>query len=236
MVRTWTAVICVVLLLLFAAGSVFFATAGRPWLAENLARKAKTANEVWAPRLYRWSLAVNPYDAPVRLRLVQLYRQQGHALKAEELLREGVERYATGPDLYLALANLYVNTGRLEDACILLDNAPEGFLLRRLSSLRPENADAPPSGTYAQGVDFPLDGGEGVAWYQVNDSPWTMYGAPLSLQEGQYTLRVLTLNDSSIPSPISEYRYRVENLQPVSFLWQSARCPLCGQSRLQTGY
>ena len=236
MVRTWTAVICVVLMLLLAAGSVFFSTAGRPWLAETLARKAKTAGEGWSPRLYRWSLAINPYDAPVRLRLVQLYRQQGYDLKAEELLREGVERYATGPDLYLALANLYVNTGRMEEACNLLDNAPEGFLFRRLSSLRPENVAAPPSGTYAQGVEFPLDGGEGVPWYQVNDSPWTMYGAPLTLQEGQYTLRVLTLSDSSIPSPISEYRYRVERLQPAFSFWQGSRCPLCGQNRLNPGY
>jgi len=230
MYRTWTAVICVLLMVLLAAGSVFFATAGRPWLAERLARKAETANPGWSARLYRWSLAVNPYDAPVRLALAQVYMDSGYPLKAEDLLREGVDHYAVGPTLYLALASMYVDTGRLDEACALLDSAPSGYLSKRLSSLRPENAAAPPSGTYAQGLDFMLEGGEGVAWYQVNNSPWTMYGTPLALPEGHYTLRVLTLDEGSIPSPINEYRYRVEKLHPASVFWQAVTCPFCGES------
>ena len=37
------------------------------------------------------------------------------------------------------------------------------YLSRRIGTLRPDNAAAPPSGTYAAGLPFPLDGGEGTA-------------------------------------------------------------------------
>ena len=73
-----------------------------------------------------------------------------------------------------------------------------------------------------------LDGGEGTPWYRLNDGPWTMYGAPLALQEGEYTLRVVTLDEGSIPSPVDEYRYRVEKLEQASALQWLTTCPFCG--------
>lgn len=227
--RTWVAVISVAVLVVIAAGWVFFATAGGPWLAGLLSDLAQTANPGWSARLYRLSLAVNPYDASARQALAGLYQQYGKDDKAEQLLREGVSQYATGPDLYLALSAMYVNNGRLEEACSLLDSAPSGYLSRRLSGLRPQNAAAPPSGTYAVGLDFSLDGGEGTAWYQLNGGPWTLYGTPLALQEGKHTLRVLTLDAESIPSPVDEYRYTVEKLHPAATTWHLVRCPFCGE-------
>jgi len=226
--KTWVAVIAVGLLVVIAAGWVFYATAGAPMLADWLARRAGFADPGRAEPLYRWSLAINPYSVPVRTALCHLYRQQGKERQAEELLLEGIQQYATGPDLYMTLAGIYVDSSRLEDACTLLDSAPEGYLSRRISALRPDSAAAPPSGTYASGLPFPLEGGEGTPWYRLNDGPWTMYGAPLALQEGQYTLRVVTLGEGSIPSPVSEYRYRVEKLEQVSSLQWLTTCPFCG--------
>lgn len=231
--RTWVAIICVVLLVILAAASVFFATAGGSWLAEKLADGAKNANPGWAARLYRWSLAVNPYDASVRLALFELYQQQGKVNAAEQLLREGVSKYSTGPSLYLALASTYANSGRLEEACSLLDGVPSGYLSRRISILRPDNARAPDSGTYAAGLEFPLTGGEGTAWYQLNGGPWTLYGSPLALQEGRYTLRVVTLDGNSIPSPVDEYRYTVEQLQPAAVTYHLEQCPYCGEAWME---
>ena len=226
--KTWVAVIAVALLVIIAAGWVFYATAGAPMLADWLAQRARFADPGRAEPLYRWSLAVNPYAASVRLSLCDLYRQQGKEQQAEELLLEGITHYATGPDLYMALAAMYADSSRLEEACALLDGAPEGYLSRRIGTLRPDNAAAPPSGTYAAGLPFPLDGGEGTPWYRLNDGPWTMYGAPLALQEGEYTLRVVTLDEGSIPSPVDEYRYRVERLEQASALQWLTTCPFCG--------
>ena len=226
--KTWVAVIAVAMLVIIAAGWVFYATAGAPMLADWLAQRARFTDPGRAEPLYRWSLAVNPYDAAVRTALSDLYRQQGKEQQAEQLLLEGIAHYAAGPDLYLELAAIYADSSRLEDACALLDSAPEGYLSRRIGTLRPDNAAAPPSGTYAAGLPFALNGGEGTPWYRLNDSPWTMYGAPLALPEGEYTLRVVTLDEGSIPSPVDEYRYRVEKLAQASSPLPLTVCPFCG--------
>lgn len=234
MSRTWIAIICVALLVVIAASWVFFATAGGPWLAGILSSMAQTANPGWSARLNRLSLAVNPYDVSVRLALCQLYRAYGREDQARALLQDGVEHYATGPDLYLALAALYVDGGSLDEACRLLDSAPDGYLSRRISVLRPDNAVAPPSGTYAAGRRFSLIGGEGTPWYQLNNGSWTLYGAPLELMNGKHILRVVTLDKNSIPSPVTEYRYTVESIRSASFECYTIRCPFCGKSWPQT--
>lgn len=228
--RVWIAVICVGILVVIAAGWVFFATAGGPWLAEWLSAAAQTANPGWSARLYRWALAINPFDTDSRLALSRLYREYGRDDKAQALLQEGIDRYAIGPALHLELAAFYVDVGQLERACSLLDNVQSDYIAKRLSDLRPSNAAAPPSGTYAVGLPFFLSGGEGNAWYQLDSGPWTLYGAPLALQEGRHTLRVVTLDAQSIPSSVDEYRYTLETLQPAASTWHMVLCPFCGES------
>jgi len=226
--KVWVAIICVTFLVMIAAGWVFYATAGGPWLAEQLSRAAQAANPGWSARFYRWALAINPYDSDARICLSQLYREYGRDDKAELLLQEGVQQYAIGPVLHLELAALYVNRGQLERACSLLDNVSSDYIAKRLSELRPDNAAAPPSGTYAVGLDFSLSGGDGSPWYQLNSGPWTLYGTPLALQEGRHTLRVVTLNEENVPSSVSEYRYTLETLQPTFSAWHMVLCPFCG--------
>ena len=226
--KTWVAVIAVGLLVIIAAGWVFYATAGAPLLADWLAQRARYALPDRAQWLYRQSLNINPYSASVRLALCELYRTSGQQAKAEDLLLDGVRNYAVGPDLYLELAALYVDSSRLDEACSLLNSAPEGYLSKRIGTLRPDNAAAPPSGTYAEGLTFSIEGGEGTPWYRLNGGPWTMYGAPLALQEGRHTLEVLTLDPGSIPSPIAAYQYKVENISHVSASLWLYTCPFCG--------
>ena len=231
--RVWVAIICVSILVLIATGWVFYATAGGPWLAERLSQAAQTANPGWSARFYRWTLAINPFDSDARIRLSRLYREYGRDDKAESILQQGVQHYAVGPALHLELAALYVDSGRLERACSLLDNVPSDYIAKRLSQLRPENAAAPPSGTYAVGLDFSLSGGGGTAWYQLNNGPWTLYDTPLTLQEGRHTLRVVTLDTQSIPSSVDEYRYTLETLQSASTTWHTVLCPFCGEQWLE---
>ena len=228
--RVWVAILCVTILVIIAAGWVFYATAGAPWLAERLSSAAQNANPGWSARLYRWALAINPFDTEARIQLSRLYREYGRDEKAITLLRQGVDQYAVGPTLHLELAALYADRGQLETACSLLDNVRSDYIAKRLSELRPDNAAAPPSGTYAVGLPFVLSGGEGFAWYQLNGGPWTMYAAPLALQEGRHKLRVVTLNEQSIPSPVAEYHYTMETLQPASASWHMVLCPFCGES------
>ena len=226
--RVWVAILCVTILVIIAAGWVFYATAGAPWLAERLSSAAQNANPGWSACLYRWALAINPFDTEARIQLSHLYRAYGRDEKAITLLKQGVDQYAVGPTLHLELAALYADRGQLETACSLLDNVRSDYIAKRLSELRPDNAAAPPSGTYAVGLPFVLSGGEGFAWYQLNGGSWTRYAAPLALQEGDYTLRVVTLDEGSIPSPVSEYRYKVEKLEQASALQWLTTCPFCG--------
>lgn len=228
--RVWVAIICVAILVVIAAGWVFYATAGAPLLAEWLSSAAQNANPGWSARFYRWALAINPFDTEARVQLSRLYREYGRDEKAIALLQQGADRYAVGPTLHLELAALYADSGELEKACALLDNVRSDYIAKRLSELRPDNAVAPPSGTYAVGLPFPLSGGEGYVWYQLNGSPWTMYAAPLALQEGRHILRVVTLNEQGIPSPAAEYHYTLETLQTVSSSWHMVLCPFCGES------
>jgi len=208
--RVWVAVICVLLLVAAAAWSVFYATVGRNILSDRLSDWAERRA---SPLLYRAALAVNPYDTDSRLWLAEHWRKTGDLPRAEALLREGAAEYALGPELFLALAVMQVEDGRLDDACATLDSVPEGWLSRRVALLRPENAEAPPSGRYAAGRTFPLEGGGGMAWYRLNAGLWTLYGAPLELQEGRHRLEVLTLDEHCVPSPVAEYWYTVE--QPL---------------------
>ena len=228
--RVWVAILCVTILVIIAAGWVFYATAGAPWLAERLSSAAQTANPGWSARFYRWALAINPFDTEARIQLSRLYREYGRDNKAEALLLQGASQYAVGPALHVELAALYADSGRLEKACALLDNVQSDYIAKRLSELRPDNAAAPPSGTYAVGLPFVLSGGDGYAWYQLNGGPWTLYAAPLALQEGRHTLRVITLNQQSVPSSVAEYHYTLETLQPASASWHIVLCPFCGES------
>ncbi len=229
MSRVWVAIICVAIMVVIAAGWVFYATAGAPWLAERLSSAAQTANPGWSARFYRWALAINPFDTEARIQLSRLYREYGRDDKAIALLQEGVDQYAVGPSLHLEFAALYADSGQLEKACALLDNVQSDYIAKRLTELRPDNAAAPPSGTYAVGLNFSLTGGSGSAWYQLNSGPWTLYGTPLALQEGRHILRVVTLNEQSIPSSVAEYRYTLESLQPASSTWHMVLCPFCGK-------
>ncbi len=227
--RIWIAVICVLLLVAVAAGAVFFATAGTSLLANGLADLARRSGPAVAERLYSWSVAVNPYDAVHRLELCRLYLQQQKKDEAESLLREGIDRgYAVGPDLYVELAALYVNSGRLDEACTLLDRPMSDYLARRLWVLRPKNAAAPPAGTYAEGLPFSLTMGEGTPWYRLDGGPWTMYRGPLTLSEGSHTLKVVTLSGPGLPSRIDEYQYRIEKLKTAAGLLRWLVCPYCG--------
>jgi len=233
--RIWVAVICVLLLVAMAAGAVFFSTVGSSMLSNGLARLAARSGPETALTLYRWSVSANPYDAAHRLALYDLYLRRDEADIAQALLETGIEGgYAIGPDLYLALAVHYVNSGRLSDACSLLDSAPSDYLARRLWVLRPKNAAAPPSGAYAEGLEFPLSVGEGTPWYRLNDGPWTLYGGPLTLKEGRHTLEVVTLDRDSIPSRVDEYRYTVEKLERVAATFHFVSCPYCGEMWMES--
>lgn len=232
--RTWVAVLCVAALVIVAAGAVFFATVGASMLSNGLAELAARSGPGVAVTLYRWAVSANPYDAAHRLALCRLYLQQGQQGAALALLQAGIDGgWATGPDLYLALASLYADSGRLEDACALLDSVPSDYISRRLAGLRPENAAAPPSGTYASGRTFSLEGGGGAAWYRLDGGAWTLYGGPLELQEGKHTLSVVTLDRDSVPSRVDEYRYTVEKLKTAAATWHMVRCPFCGELWLE---
>ena len=227
--RIWVAVICVLALVIVAAGTVFFSTVGASMLSNGLANLAARSGPEVALTLYRWSVSANPYDAAHRLALYDLYLRRGEEESAQSLLETGIEGgYAIGPDLYLALAVHYLNDGRLSDACSLLDSPMSDYLARRLWVLRPKNAAAPPSGAYAEGMDFPLSSGEGTPWYRLDDGPWTLYGGPLELKEGRHTLQVVTLDRDSIPSRVDEYRYTVEKLESAAATWHFVTCPMCG--------
>lgn len=227
--RIWVAVVCVLLLVAVAVGAVFFATVGSSMLSNGLANLASRSGPGLALTLYRWSVSANPHDAAHRLALYDLYLRQSEPQIAEALLRTGIDGgYATGPDLYLALAVHYVNDGRLSDACSLLDGVSSDYLARRLWVLRPKNAAAPPSGAYAEGLEFPLSTGEGTPWYRLNGGSWTLYGGPLALKEGRHTLEVVTLDRDSIPSRVDVYQYKVEKLESASATWHFVTCPMCG--------
>ena len=142
-------------------------------------------------------------DTEARLALAELYRSLGENGQAEALLREGISRWCTGPELYLALARSYCAQGRMEDAFSLLETAPRGYISQRLLGARPKNAQAPPSGTYPAGTALSLRPGEGDPWFSLDGEGWQPYTAPLTLEAGEHTLRVSTLSPPtmSIPSP-----------------------------------
>ncbi|MBR4991710.1 MAG: hypothetical protein IKY86_01805 [Clostridia bacterium] len=233
--RIWVAVICVLVLVAVAAGTVFFATVGSSMVSNGLAALAARSGPGVALTLYRWSVSANPYDAAHRLALYELYLLQGEPSTAQILLEIGIDGgYATGPDLYLALAVHYVNDGRLSDACSLLDSAPSDYLARRLWVLRPKNAAAPPSGAYAEGLEFSLSLGEGTPWYRLDGGAWTLYGGPLTLKEGRHTLEVVTLDRDSIPSRVDAYQYTVEKLERAAATFHFVTCPYCGEMWMES--
>lgn len=216
MKKVWAAVVCVGLLLAAAAAMIFFSTAGSSWMADRLSRLAATAGPEWGQRLYLWSLEVNPYDTGTRLALAQLYQAQDQLIASQQLLQEGISHYDAGPELYLALAESYTGQGRLEDACALLDSAPESYRFQSLVRLRPKTPAISPSGEYSQGHPFSPKSGTNPIWFRLDGGDWILYEQPLRLDPGEHTLEALALSPEGIPSSKVKCRYHIQPVQPAS--------------------
>ena len=227
--RTWIAVVCTLLLVLLAGNALFFATVGRGCVGGWLRAAARETGPAWTGRLLRGALSLNPYDTEARLALAELYRSLGENGQAEALLREGISRWCTGPELYLALARSYCAPGRMEDAFSLLETAPRGYISQRLLGARPKNAQAPPSGTYPAGTALSLRPGEGDPWFSLDGEGWQPYTAPLTLEAGEHTLRVSTLSREGIPALPADYVYTVAEPLPAWSRSETLRCPHCGE-------
>ncbi|MBO4609819.1 MAG: chitobiase/beta-hexosaminidase C-terminal domain-containing protein [Lachnospiraceae bacterium] len=216
------ALIAVLTLILVTAGLAFFnRSSGTDYLFEQAREAAEHGDIARAVALLEDVTAEDSSDVDVLLYLALLYKDQGDTVKYENLLIEiaGLpyatsEQNATAYEAllaiyfesedYVSMADLLQTCNNLEikekyiDYCLMIPefNLDSGYYGtdQLLKITVPGNAR----------IFYTLDGTD-------PDEESFEYIVPLLLTKGEYNIRVCTVNDHGVWSPVSEANYVIES-------------------------
>ncbi|NCB04716.1 MAG: tetratricopeptide repeat protein [Clostridia bacterium] len=228
------AAVLVTLILVAVCGVSLFAVVGGSYTADflkSLAERAEASGrDTIAVHFYRESLKYNPYSTDARLALVRMCIEQGELAQARELLKAGTAQSPNNLTFYTELSRVYVLEGRLFEAIELLDNLPDGYAAVRVSRMRPQVSLSPRGGVFEAPFYVRIETTEDCYFTLDGTTPQLSsqrYERPLELSPGTYTLSVVSLDESGLPSRVVTERYTVEKAQSASLIL--GVCPYCGQ-------
>lgn len=215
--KTWPAVLAVSLALLLSAGFLFFTVAGPVYLSQWLCDAAAQLEPKWGERLYLLAMQVNPQDDRICIQLAELYLRQQQTAQAMSLLQNSILSGTAGASIYLKLAAIYTSSGNFNDACALLEQAPEGYLSRRVYKSRPAAPQLPAETELSTSEVLTFSAQDNALWYRLDGGAWVQYQLPISPAAGEHTLSLLAISPEGIPSEIAEFRFIVSPPQPAGW-------------------
>ena len=225
--RTWPAVLACSLALLLAMGFLFFTVAGPVYLSVWCRRAAEQTGPKWGERLYGLALQADPGDDQARLALAELYCSGQKVEQAETLLQKGIRGGRARAAVYLRLAALYTEAGRIPEACALLEQAEGAYLVRKLRQSRPEAPSLPEETTLQEEETLALPPSENALWYSLDGETWECYLQPLVLSAGTHTLLLSAVSPEGVPSEVRQLACTVERPQAAGWTSRLFRCPYC---------
>lgn len=202
----------------------------RDFTRDTLLSQARFHDTNGNSRMSSWfyDLAYNfsNQDENVAIELANQYKADGNYTKAEYTLSNAINDDATA-ELYIALCKTYVEQDKLLDAVAMLDNIADPGMKAQLDALRPAppTADYAP-GFYAQYIHVSLNSGSGTIYYTVDgeypsiqDDP---YSEPIVLASGETNIRVISVAENGLVSPLTTMGYTVGGVIEPAFFTDAA--------------
>ncbi len=175
-----------------------------------------------AEKYYLKALELKPDDINVRLELADLYSEKEDTQKAEELLKEVIEKDAVNYDAYRMLYAIYSEAG---DTDAIL-NLKEGVTNNKILAIFSEySVDTPllsmEGGTYKEDIKLTISAKKNVEIYYNIDgldprNEGTKYTGAFEIKgEGMHTVKAVTKNELGVYSAIVTETYIIEYEAPA---------------------
>jgi len=215
-----TAIKVTVVLLLLAAvtAGVFWAlmprqrSSVRLWIAEKM---AESGHDKSAAKYIEDSLKIDPGNDKARRYAVTFYKSRGNYAKVEYHLLGGIEQEPGNSINYEELSRVYVEQGKLYDACNLLDNIENAVVFKKLSSMRPKApVILPESGNYRGTLAISVTAPEDTTVYLSENGSFPtgndLYKGELVPVPGDMRIMAVSVDRSGLVSPLSTAAYFFE--------------------------
>jgi len=182
------------------------------WIAE---RSAEGGHDQTAAKLFEDALKIDPGNSQTRKSAVEFYKSRGNYTKVEYHLLGGIEAEPGNSLNYEELCRVYVEQGKLYDACALLDNIENAVAFKKLSSLRPKAPDIlPESGNYRGSLSISITAPEGTSVYLSENGSFPtgsdLYTGELTPVPGDTHILAVCVDRNGLVSPLSSASYSFE--------------------------
>ncbi len=181
--------------------------------AVEYAHKNKTEESIEA---YEKILEMNKNSNDICIALAEIFKQQGQYDIAEKCLKTAIEREPSNIDIYRKLIEMYEENEDTEGIVSLLkecenEDIREAFREYELSEPQVNLEE----GVYKDRLTLVLKvNGKETIYYTLDGSEPTLnslvYRRPITLEEGEYTLRAIAVNSKGMISQEIQKKYTVQ--------------------------
>lgn len=216
-------------------GFIFYQSsyAGQIQKGQN-ALKAKRYNQAMA--YFRAAAEKDAAKADAYIGISEVYIGENDLDAAEEVFLTQIEEQEENADIYISAAEFYKKTKQVDKIPLMLE---ECNVKSVLDAMPDYVVDVPKfslkEGTYEEIQKLELSAGENEVYYTLDlsepsEESGTKYGTEILLDEGERTVKAVSVNKNGIPSLIVEKKYAVELpladppiVSPSTGLYESAR-------------
>lgn len=188
-----------------------------------------------AVKYFNNAAETNREKADAYIGLSKVYIAQDNLPAASEVFLTQIANQPANADIYRAAAEFYMDTGQPEQIPLMLDACSEESVLRSMSDYIVETPKfSLEEGTYEELQKLELSSEGNTVYYTLDESEPTeksgaKYGAEITLDEGEWLIRAVAVNEKGVPSLVSEKKIIVELpisdppiVSPSSGLYESA--------------
>lgn len=158
----------------------------------------------------------NNEKADAYIGLAEVYIQKDDLFAAENIFLAQIEEQQSNADIYKAAAEFYLETRQPEKIPLMLDACKDEKVLSAMGEyIVEEPAFSLMEGTYEETQRLELAAGTYMVYYTLDETEpsektGTKYGTDIMLQEGNWTVKAVAVNERGIPSLITEKKFTIE--------------------------
>lgn len=173
-----------------------------------------------AIKYFNLAAGKNVEKADAYVGLSKVYIQQKDLSSAEDVFLTQIEEQENNADIYRSAAEFYVGTKQVEKIPVMLEKCTVDSVLSAMSDyvVKMPNFSLE-EGTYEEMQKLELSSGKNTVYYTLDESEPTVsegtkHGTEIELDEGEWIVKAIAVNENGIPSLVTEKKYIIE--LPVS--------------------